>query len=409
MNMEVLPDNIIESTILIVDDNQTNIAVLYDYLSQFDFLVLVAQNGESALEVVKEEKPDLILLDILMPGIDGFDVCKKLKELDEVKEIPVIFMSALSETVDKLRGFEVGAVDYITKPFQKEEVLARVTAHLTIRKQKVELQSEISERKKAQAELQQMNEHLEERVRERTRELNEAKERAEASDRLKSEFLAQMSHEIRTPINHILSFTSLIESELEDQDYDEDLIEHLRYIQKGSRRLVRTFDLIIEMAKLQSGAYDLNIEQVPLSEHFVKDAIAKQAERAKEKRILFKVDNPHENDTINADKKMLKVIIDNIIDNAITFTQKGKVSVTFVRNDCGNIVLSVEDTGIGISEEYMPQMFEPFSQEDQGYSRTFEGNGLGLTLVKKYCEFLKYDLNIESEKEKGTKVTVEFN
>lgn len=407
--MEVLPDNIIESTILIVDDNQTNIAVLYDYLSQFDFLVLVAQNGESALEVVKEEKPDLILLDILMPGIDGFDVCKKLKELDEVKEIPVIFMSALSETVDKLRGFEVGAVDYITKPFQKEEVLARVTAHLTIRKQKVELQSEISERKKAQAELQQMNEHLEERVRERTRELNEAKERAEASDRLKSEFLAQMSHEIRTPINHILSFTSLIESELEDQDYDEDLIEHLRYIQKGSRRLVRTFDLIIEMAKLQSGAYDLNIEQVPLSEHFVKDAIAKQAERAKEKRILFKVDNPHENDTINADKKMLKVIIDNIIDNAITFTQKGKVSVTFVRNDCGNIVLSVEDTGIGISEEYMPQMFEPFSQEDQGYSRTFEGNGLGLTLVKKYCEFLKYDLNIESEKEKGTKVTVEFN
>lgn len=143
------------SSILIVDDNATNLGVLYDYLSQSGFSVLVAQNGTVGLRLAEENEPDIILLDILMDDMDGYEVCQKLKSMPSTREIPVIFISALSETHDKIKGFETGGVDYITKPFRREEVLARVTAHLTIRFQQQELRKEIHERSIAEAKIRE--------------------------------------------------------------------------------------------------------------------------------------------------------------------------------------------------------------------------------------------------------------
>ncbi len=154
-------------TLLLVDDTPTNIGVLFEYLTQKGFKVLVAQDGESALEQLQFSRPDLILLDVLMPGIDGFETCRRLKAQAATKDIPVIFMTALAETVDKVRGFEVGAVDYITKPIQHEELLARVTAHLTIRKlqesliqQNEALQREIAERERLHGEKNYLQEEI---------------------------------------------------------------------------------------------------------------------------------------------------------------------------------------------------------------------------------------------------------
>ncbi|NUO78539.1 sigma-54-dependent Fis family transcriptional regulator [candidate division KSB1 bacterium] len=154
-------------TLLIVDDTPTNIGVLFEYLTQRGFKVLVAQDGESALEQLQFSRPDLILLDVLMPGIDGFETCRRLKAQPATKDIPVIFMTALTETVDKVRGFEAGAVDYITKPIQHEELLARVTAHLTIRKlqeslikQNEALQREIAERERLHNEKTYLQEEI---------------------------------------------------------------------------------------------------------------------------------------------------------------------------------------------------------------------------------------------------------
>ncbi len=145
------------SAILIVDDNPANLGTLFDYLSKFDFTVLVAQSGEDALELVRENTPDIILLDILMPGMDGFETCLLLKADEKAKDIPVLFVSSLSETVDKVRGFEAGGIDYITKPFQQEEVLARVSTHLSLHKlrseleeKNIRLQEEILERERAE-------------------------------------------------------------------------------------------------------------------------------------------------------------------------------------------------------------------------------------------------------------------
>ena len=149
-----------KSSILLVDDTTANLEILVAFFTKQGFAVSVAVDGESALEQLKQDRPDLILLDVMMPGIDGFETCRRLKAQKETAEIPVIFMTALSETMDKVKGFSLGAVDYVTKPIQHEEVLARVNTHLTLRS--------------LQRELQVMNEQLEQRVTERTSELRSA-------------------------------------------------------------------------------------------------------------------------------------------------------------------------------------------------------------------------------------------
>jgi len=177
-----------QGTILIVDDTPANLRVLLDTLSQQGFQVLVARSGERALEQVQHARPDLILLDVVMPGLDGFETCRRLKADPNGQEIPVIFMTALSDTTDKVRGFEAGAVDYVTKPFQQEEVLARVTTHLTLRR--------------LQTALQEANRHLERRVATRTADLQSAlgeveqlKNRLQAENVYLQEEIRQQHHD----------------------------------------------------------------------------------------------------------------------------------------------------------------------------------------------------------------------
>ena len=152
------------SIILIVDDNQTNLDVLFELLRNYGFKVLVALDGESAIEQIEYIHPDLILLDIMMPGIDGFETCLRLKANPSTRDIPIVFMSALSETLDKVKGFQTGAVDYITKPFQHEEVLSRIQTHLTIRT----LQKKLEEKN---LELAHLNHNLERLVEQKTKQL----------------------------------------------------------------------------------------------------------------------------------------------------------------------------------------------------------------------------------------------
>jgi PAS domain S-box-containing protein len=170
-----------QDLILIVDDDSTNLKVLFRFLKESGFKVLVAQDGESAIEKLQEVSPDLILLDVMMPGIDGFETCRRLKSSTGTKDIPVIFMTVLSETVDKLKGLSLGAVDYITKPFQQEEVLARMRLHLkmrnltrTLEEQNVLLKQEIEARVTAEVALQKLTQELEQRVQERTAQLTNA-------------------------------------------------------------------------------------------------------------------------------------------------------------------------------------------------------------------------------------------
>ena len=170
-----------DKVILIVDDNPNNLKLLFDFLKESGFKVLVAKDGESAIEKLQEVSPNIILLDVMMPGIDGFETCYRLKASVATKDIPVIFMTALTDRVDKVKGLSLGAVDYITKPFQQEEVLARVQLHLRLRNltktledQNVLLKEEIEARREAEAALQKLTSELEERVASQTAELRQA-------------------------------------------------------------------------------------------------------------------------------------------------------------------------------------------------------------------------------------------
>ena len=234
-----------------------------------------------------------------------------------------------------------------------------------------------------------------------------AKEEAEKSDRLKSEFLAQMSHEIRTPIHILMSYSSLIMDEIEGK-MDEDLRSNFNAIEHAGKRIIRTTELILNMSEITTGTYEYSGSEFDVYDGILKSIFNENEERVNKNKIEYTINSDSSSTIISADKYSVHQIFTNLIDNAIKYTENGKISVSVRSNDKNRVEVKVSDTGIGISEEYMPNLFMPFTQEEQGYSRRYEGNGLGLALVKKYCELNQADIIVESKKEEGTTVTVTF-
>lgn len=233
------------------------------------------------------------------------------------------------------------------------------------------------------------------------------KDRAERADKLKSEFLAQMSHEIRSPINVLLGFSTLIQTEL-TEDASEELKESFRIIAKAGRRIIRTIDLILNMSEINTKTYDYFPKQIDLKSEILDKLHSEYSILAKEKGIDLNLTSLSENTSLIADEYSVRQIFSNLIDNAINYTEKGKVDINLKDKDTGEMEVEIIDTGIGIASEFFPNLFKPFSQEMQGYTRKFEGNGLGLALVKGYCELNKASLSVESEKQKGTRFSVRF-
>lgn len=236
--------------------------------------------------------------------------------------------------------------------------------------------------------------------------LIKAREKAESSDKLKSEFLAQMSHEIRTPINTILSFTSLIKEELESE-VDDDLAYSFLGVSNAGRRIIRTVDLLLNMSEIQTGSFEYKPRQIDLGVEVINNLYDEYLVLARDKGLKLNIIHPSGSANIFADEYSVHQIFANLIDNAIKYTQTGSVTIKYIKT-IEKVSVEISDTGIGISSEYLPHLFEQFSQEDQGYTRKFEGNGLGLALVKNYCDVNKADIFVSSEKGKGTTFTVDF-
>jgi len=239
------------------------------------------------------------------------------------------------------------------------------------------------------------------------KELIKAKEKAEESDRLKSEFLAGMSHEIRTPINTIMSFVSLLEDDLKgknNSDYD----EIFNAIELGSLRLTRTVDSILNMAQFQAGTFEVFKIKIDLVEDILRNLTEEFQNAAKQRGLELRFTNIATKTKLLGDKYSISQLFVNLIDNALKYTKNGYVEVKVYHDEDGILSVDIKDTGIGISESFMPTLFKPFSQEEQGYSRKFDGNGLGLALVKKYSEINDAIIQVKSQKNKGTTFTVKF-
>lgn len=243
------------------------------------------------------------------------------------------------------------------------------------------------------------------------KELNKEKELTERLvkvDKLKAEFLAQMSHEIRTPVNTMLNFTSLIREELSDKIND-DLRVSFEVIDKGGRRLVRTIDLILNVSELQLGTYNPKIENVDVVSEIIKPLFKEFYSHAESKKLDLKFTNEIGEDVfLDIDKYSITQIFINLIDNAIKYTDEGKIELRIFKNEEQQFCVDVIDTGIGISDEYIAKLYEPFSQEETGYTRRYEGTGLGLSLVKKCCDINKIKIKVVSNKNVGSTFTLVF-
>lgn len=238
------------------------------------------------------------------------------------------------------------------------------------------------------------------------KELLAAKEAAEKADQLKSEFLAQMSHEVRTPLNIIVNSNQFIFDELSDDQKNS--MEDIFHILKSSQqRITRTIDSVLNMSDLQLGTYQPNFQKVDLVKEILVRLESEFSISAKAKKINLILNAEKNNAVVTADRYAVYQILSHLIDNAIKFTDKGKVEIKLIdKNE--KTVVEVIDTGIGISKNFVSKLFEPFSQEQHGYSRKYEGTGLGLALVKKFCEINNADIEVKSEIDKGTTFSVIF-
>ncbi|MDF1611385.1 response regulator [Stygiobacter electus] len=375
--------------VLVVDDNAQNIQVLGSVLKEANYQIGFATNGKQALDILNQSNNyDLVLLDIDMPILDGYETCKIIRSTEKLKDIPVIFLTAFTEEENIVKGFDYGAQDYVFKPFNPRELLARVDTHIQL-KNKTE-------------QLKQMNQLLEKKVEERTAELKTALEKAEAMYRLKSNFLANMSHELRTPLIGILGFAEFLKQDLKEIE----LKEMAENIYLSGMRLSETLNLILDLSKIESEKHEFNFEKVDLIKE-TKEILNLFSKTAEKQGLYLKSSFSHPSIQINIDERAYRTILNNLINNALKFTVEGGINVDISLQET-LVEIKVEDTGIGIPEEYHNIIFEEFRQVSEGLGRNFEGTGLGLSITKKLVEKFGGEISVESKLRKGSTFIVKL-
>lgn len=355
-----------EPKILVVDDNPNNLNILSEILDEYGYEIFFALDGESALKRAELGNPDLILLDVMMPGMDGFEVCQNLKDNPETTDIPVIFMTALDSAQDKVEAFELGAVDYITKPVEPLEVLARVKTHLKIQQLQKRLKEQLAQEK----------------------EMNE----------LKSRVLSIASHDLRTPLTSIKIIANLI-LRYEEKLEKEKKRAHLNKIIETTNYMNKMLDDLLVLVKTQSGKYKINKEEINLFD-FGKEIVKEFTTLSKETHeIIF--NGPEEQMLVNIDPDLFHHILSNLLSNAIKYSPEGgKVFLDIHKKDDGFIVFSVKDQGIGIPEDDMKNLFEAFHRARN--VGEIQGTGLGLSIANQFVELHDGKIEVESAVNEGT-------
>lgn len=376
--------------ILLVDDKPTNLGVLFDSLSDAGFKTLVAQDGESAIAQIAFVKPDLILLDIMMPGMDGFETCRRIKENAATQHIPVIFMTALTEIADKVRGFDVGAVDYVIKPVQPEEVLARVTTHLALQNlqkqlaaQNQQLQREISDRQRAEEALWVL--------------------------------LRAVSHDLRNPVTGMLmvlknllkSKGSVTVNPRSDSSHPIDdpsaiipvpraILERMAY---SSDRQLRLINSLLEARAIEAQGITLHRKPLQLSS-LIPSLIQDLEPLLTKNQATFTNRISPELPIINADSAQLWRVFENLLTNALKHNPPGIHLVIEAVVEAPMIRCCVQDNGVGIASEEHTQLFELYKRGNN--TRHTNGLGLGLYLCRQIITAHGGEIGIRSSPKVGS-------
>lgn len=379
------------ATILIIEDNPSNLKVVVAYLEETDFDCMVARTGERGLELAGLEPPDLILLDVLMPGIDGFEVCRRLKAVEATRNIPVLFMTALTSVEDKVKGLEAGGADYLTKPIQQEELLARINTQLEFRALTHHLEDLVAERT---ADLRKTNEELHKEVINRKKVEEEIVKYAaelEESNRIKDLFTDIMRHDLMNPAGVIINFAEILH-EREDDDEKKELIE---FIRDNSHRIVEMVENASIYSRLQY-LEELDREMLCLGE-ILKDNVLNFAFDLKEKDMRVQFD-PEGEYPLKANR-MIRSVFSNLISNAIKYGDKDSTVEIGIDDEEGNWLVYVKNSGEGIVDEEKGKIFERF--ERAGIT-TIKGTGLGLAIAKRIVALHSGRIWVEDNPERGS-------
>lgn len=353
--------------VLIVDDIQENLQLIGNILYKNGINVSSASSGSQTLEKVKVKLPDLILLDISMPNMDGYEVCRRLKAEEKTKDVPVIFLTAKNQIEDMVKGFELGAVDYINKPFNPSVLMARVRTHLELSKARNRLISK--------------NKELEE--------LNATKDK----------FFRILAHDLRSPLTSLLGGLSVLghENNQDDPETNMQIVEMLKSSVKKGLKLLKN---LMDWSSLQTSVFPFQPVDINLKE-LVEENLAILRNLATDKSIVLicKIDDQV---SVFADKNMISSVIRNLVSNAIKFTNRdGKVEITTKELNAFQEI-SVQDSGVGIEAELLDNLFKIEKTTSTKGTSGEKGTGLGLLLCKEFVEKHGGAIRIDTERGKGS-------
>ena len=358
-------------TVLLIDDNKVTRTPLVVVLEQADYKVVLGCCAEEAMKLLRTLTPDIILLDVMMPGMNGFSFCRKLKKDPKYQDIPVIFLTSLSQQTDIVKGFDAGGQDYIIKPFNQQELLARVKTHI----------------------------HLHDTLLENKR-LSRLSLDASKS---KSELLASMSHEIRTPLNSIIGMAEVLaETTLSEEQH-----EYVRIFRSAGESLLEIINDILDLSKIEAGQTELEAIDFDLPT-LLESATTIVSLRADEQDT--KIHTHIDSDVpfyLNGDPTRLRQILLNLVGNAVKFTEKGLVEITVstqAQSGAGQeqLLFAIKDTGIGIPADKQQLIFDSFTQADSLTTRKYGGTGLGLTICQKLLNIMQGHIWLTSQPGKGS-------
>lgn len=389
-----------KNQVLIVDDIPSNLNFLSEVLYEEGIGVILATNGKDAIDIARQKVPDLILLDIAMPVMDGYEVCAALKDDPVTREIAVIYLTARTEPEDILKGFETGAVDYILKPFNAAELIARVKTHLDLKEKSTALKA--------------INIMLEEQVRQRTAELTLSNQSLKDSnlklekayedltrlDQAKDEFIRHINHELRTPLQGIHGFTLILEEIVHSPEQK----EYIQAINALVKRLVKLSEITLVFTEIKANNYKVSVEPVSLKRisEMILEVFSNEQDR------ISVVIDPTETDLmVNTDQRLLQLCLEQILDNAIKYSpEEEKITLRFQKHN-SQIYLDITDNGPGFSKKALAHLYEMFSADNLRYRS--HGFGIGLATVKTILDTMLAKLEIKNLPQKGALVRIIFS
>ena len=355
----------LKSRILVVDDISKNLQVVGTILRNEGYHVMPATSGLQALERVSAQPPDLILLDLMMPEMDGLEVCSRLKADPLTRQIPVIFLTASNEMEHLMKGFEAGAVDYITKPFNAPELLARVRTHLELK-----------------------------HARERLREMNEEK----------NEFMGIAAHDLRNPLSAIQGYAEMIIEDAQSLAH-RDLEGNGQRIREAAKRMTEMVQNFLDANRIERGELKLNMAISDLSP-LLQSVLETQSPHATAKGQMIQLELPPTPTLALADVSITLQVFENLVSNAVKYSPPGKKIFVRLKAETGVVRFEVEDQGPGLSKEDQKKLFGKFARLSAKPTGGEHSTGLGLSIVKRLVEAMNGKVWCESELGMGAKFIV---